>query len=375
MNKNKLARNLFRTSYRADLSSKQTYKTNTVVFLRHGESTWNLEKRFTGWCDVPLTNNGEHDAMDAGTLIGSRGLEFDVAFTSNLERAWRTCAMALASAGQSNVETIRSWRLNERHYGLLQGHAKDSPDLTSIFGEQQLIEWRRSYHDTPPSLDDTDIIQNMNESVLRVSRDNLGIKVHEDDGRYPRAESLKDCEARAYGYWNHMIAPRVQNGERVLIVAHANTIRALVRAIDDISEENIAKLKIPNGIPLVYTLDHNLKPVETLTDDIGFQAKYLVSAKNHSKLMEYERCVRKKLASLFEFLDVDGDGRITPDCLSNGLIRLSTRDSPNTPCEFEVEELLRAIPSADESGGVNLKAFLESEATLLPELSRLRLLR
>ena len=162
----------------------------------------------------------------------------------------------------------------------------------------------------------------------------------------------------------------------MLIVAHANTIRAMIKALDDVTDEDISKLKIPNGIPLVYSLDDNLKPIDSLGDDIGVQAKYLVSARNHGKMMSYERCVRKKLRGIFEFLDEDRDGKVTPDCSSSGLIQLSGgRNKGEEICEYELEELLRAIPMADESGGVNLKAFLDAEATLLPKLTSLRLLQ
>jgi hypothetical protein len=144
-----------------------------------------------------------------------------------------------------------------------------------------------------------------------------------------------------------------------------------------IDDEMIKYLKIPNGIPFVYTLDDNLQPIDDLnpSDDVGFQAKYLVSGRNHPKMMEYERCQRKKMTALFEYLDVNGDGKITADCLHNGLVRLEGRGKDESICEFELEEILRCIPSADESGGVNLKAFLDAEQTLLPKLTHLKLLK
>lgn len=428
---------------------------HTVVMVRHGESLWNLEKRFTGWCNVPLTAAGEADAKDAGILMGERGLHFDIAFTSSLERAWRTCAIILSSAGQSGVETVRSWRLNERHYGALQGQLKDSPHLTKVFGEDKLMEWRKSYDVAPPSLIDTDFINKIgssyyNNMLNRIDPDYLDaamsslLNKHSQMSKYsplvsshsssasfwnsidrhtlkvdlpiernminhsftsypssssspwvsrpipnlhPLTESLKQCEERAYGYWKHIIAPQVRKGKRVLIVAHANTIRAMVKSIDGIRDDQIAKLKVPNGIPLVYTLNDNLEPVD-LEDDLGFQANYLVSARNHAKMMAYERCTQKKLRSLFEYLDTDGDGRITLRCLQNGINKLNYQsqrgggDSTDMlaagndiNCEFEVEELLRCIPQADELGGVTLQEFLDSEATVLHKLSSLRLLQ
>lgn len=367
---------------------------HTVVLLRHGESLWNAEPRFTGWCDIPLTQTGEADAIDAGKLMGERRLKFDVAFTSSLERAWKTCSLALAAAGQQNIEQIRSYKLNERHYGALQGHLKHSDSLLEAFGEEKVMEWRRSYHTPPPSRDD---MENMTAHQIDALNnfDTLQAEVYSDHAfkfhvketvetvtgpqtrmkEFPGTESLKQCEERAFGYWNEVIAPRVRKGHRVLIVAHANTIRALVKAVDNISDDMIAHLKIPNGVPLVYTMDENLRPRD-LVDDIGFQAKYLVSPRNHSKTMEYERSTQKKLRSLFEYLDTNHVGHITPTCLEKGLHRLNcVRDKSDPLCEYELEEILRCIPSPDAAGRITLEAFLEAEATLLPELSRLRLLQ
>ena len=373
-------------------------------------SVWNLEKRFTGWCDVPLTAVGEADGKDAGNLLRDRGLKFDVAFTSNLERAWRTCAIILSASGQSNVEVVRSWKLNERHYGILQGHRKNSKRLFDAFGEETVMEWRKSYHMAPPAVDDMEMLErlggvdsfNLATSLMdpryveiapyseqrsdtissdftdvkgtQSKHDFLDIPLPEE---FPKTESLKQCEIRAYGYWNEVIAPRVKKGERVLIVAHANTIRSMVKAIDDVDDEQIKYLKIPNGIPFVYALDENLKPIENAegAGDLGFEGKYLVSGRNHPKLMDYERCVRKKMTALFEYLDENGDGKITTDCLHNGLVRLNSRAHEDITCEFELEEILRCIPAADESGGVNLKAFLDAEENLLPKLTQLKLLK
>lgn len=432
---------------------------HTVVMIRHGESVWNLEKRFTGWCDIPLTKRGESDATDAGSLMGERGMKFDVAFTSDLERAWRTCAIVLAESGQSGVEVINSSSLNERHYGALQGHLKDCPELTKAFGEDKLIEWRRSFHTEPPSLYDSEVVDKigpdslitctaqMNSKYIDMQKYQEALILHGDQDTndfvapdasdftlsvenldpfyefpYPSTESLQQCQERAYGYWKETILPRVRSGERVLIVAHANTIRALVKAVDNIEDDQISHLKIPNGIPLVYTFDDNLQPIVDVTDNIGFQGKYLVSAGNHKQVMQYERCVRKKLRSLFEYLDADRDGKITPDCIIRGLGRLQTYESVverpvnriektdenairgrkslyyrmddidgkdvNDPfailkenqlhtdiCEYEVEELIRCVPLGDENGYITLNSFLRSEENLLPHLTKLRLLQ
>lgn len=207
---------------------------HTVVMLRHGESIWNVEKRFTGWCDIPLTEHGEADALDAGTLMGERGMKFDVAFTSTLERAWKTCDIALKAAGQSDtVETIRSWKLNERHYGALQGHLKDSQKLMETFGEEKILNWRRSYATAPPSLYDRKFAQDMGmEAFARRSTTLMNPRFldtrmmhrsvssrHDNDPYmdetgsdfpYPSSESLKQCEDRAYAFWMDVIAPRVK---------------------------------------------------------------------------------------------------------------------------------------------------------------------
>lgn len=207
---------------------------HTVVFLRHGESIWNLENRYTGWCDVPLTRNGELEAEDTGQLMRERGLIFDVAFTSNLQRAWKTCEIALKHAGMGHIPQIRSWKLNERyvrlysnlseadkwyvrrHYGLLQGHTKDCEYLTRLFGEEQILRWRRSYTDTPPSLNDPLLRKKVNQLTLQDSEKYLLPQydptrmLQEDSLKHlelpsidhcPSAESLKTCETRAYGYW------------------------------------------------------------------------------------------------------------------------------------------------------------------------------
>lgn len=414
--------------YFINLKLKQlSRKVHTVVMIRHGESIWNVDRRFTGWCDVPLTKHGEADARDAGHLMGERGLKFDVAFTSNLERAWRTCAMVLAESGQSGVETIKSWKLNERHYGALQGHKKNCPKLTASFGEEKLIEWRRSYQLAPPTLYDPEIFNRIDLQSFKLNASHMDPRfidhstiehllgygdlsnniaygsnnsgtVGEVQQRlqnqscntffvpshsYPSTESLKDCGDRAYGYWKQTILPRVKAGERVLIVAHANTIRALVKAVDNISDNMIRNLKIPNGIPLVYTLDENLEPIQdqaslaSSEDTLGFQAKYLVSARNHQKMMQYEKCTRRKLRALFEYLDRDRDGRISRECLFHGLMTLQGyQDSidDSVLCEYSIEEILRCVPKADELGGITLESFLESEKTLLPKLTRLKLL-
>ena len=374
-------------------ASSRARGVHTVVMIRHGESAWNVGKRFTGWCDIPLTESGQTDAKDAGRLMLERGMKFDVAFTSGLERAWRTCALALSHSDQSGVETVKTWQLNERHYGALQGHLKNCPKLIAEFGEQQLIEWRRSYNTAPPSLRDANILPKLDPESVKLSNAAMdpryfdtsaaGILTDTANGNvmsvavnskiFPATESLKDCEKRAFSYWEKVIAPRVRNGERVLIVAHANTIRALVKAVDHIRDDMIQHLRIPNGIPLVYTLDANLQPIIDSAHDIGFQAKYLISPHNHSKMMAYESCTRKKLVALFEYLDKDRDGFITPFDLQSGMAMLqlqgfdpsgghaskASQRAEREICEFEIEELLRCVPQTSATGSVSLRDFLD----------------
>jgi 2,3-bisphosphoglycerate-dependent phosphoglycerate mutase len=216
-----------------------------LVLLRHGESVWNSENRFTGWSDVDLSARGVDEARAAGRLLRAEGYRFDLAFTSVLKRAIRTLWIALDELDQMWLPVEKSWRLNERHYGALTGLNK--AEMAGKFGEPQVLVWRRSYDTPPPALEPGD------------SRYEGG------DPRYngvgvPRTECLKDTVARVLPYWNDSIAPAVRAGRRVLIAAHGNSLRALVKYLDDISDEAIVGLNIPTGIPLVYELDDSLRP-------------------------------------------------------------------------------------------------------------------
>ena len=361
---------------------------HTVTMIRHGESTWNLESRFSGWCDVPLTEQGEKDAKEAGKLMKQRGMKFDVAYTSGLERAWRTLAIVLHHCDQTTIEVTRSWKLNERHYGALQGHLKNCKHLTETIGADQLLEYRRSWDLTPPLYDDPEYaFTGKLDLESRIKSDafmNPGYKENPHQ-IFPTGESLEECQKRAYGYWKNVIAPRVKDGENVLIVAHANTIRALVQAIDNIDNNMMKHLKIPNGIPLVYTLDSNLTPILTTGPDdfMGFQAKYLLSANNHERILRYETCTIKKLTSLFNFLDKEGTGLINSKSIQEGLTLLQnsqddstgTFDEDELICEFEIEELLRMVPKDGTCGGIRLNTFLQSYENLMPTLSKVRFLQ
>ena len=217
-----------------------------LVLLRHGESDWNRENRFTGWTDVDLSQQGIAEARAAGKLLKSEGYAFDLAYTSVLKRAIRTLWIALDELGQMWLPEEKSWRLNERHYGDLQGLNK--AEMAAKFGEEQVLVWRRSYDIPPPALSRED------SRYEGADPRYAGIKV-------PQTECLKDTVARVVPYWRETIAPSIRGGKRVLIAAHGNSLRALVKHLDGISDEAIVKLNIPTGIPLVYELDESLKPL------------------------------------------------------------------------------------------------------------------
>jgi 2,3-bisphosphoglycerate-dependent phosphoglycerate mutase len=221
----------------------------TLVLLRHGESEWNLSNRFTGWTDVDLTETGVAEARDAGRLLREEGLSFDLAHTSVLKRAIRTLWLTLDELDQMWIPTSVSWRLNERHYGALQGLNK--AETAARFGEEQVRLWRRSYDVPPPPLElDDERWPGRDPRYADVAPELI-----------PRAESLKDTVARMLPYWHERIAPQVRAGRRVLIAAHGNSLRALVKELDGIDDATIVGLNIPTGVPLVYELDPDLRPV------------------------------------------------------------------------------------------------------------------
>jgi len=218
----------------------------TVVLLRHGESTWNQENRFTGWADVDLTEKGLAEARAAGKLLKDEGFIFDVAFTSMLKRANKTLSTVLDVMDRMWIPVHHSWRLNERHYGALQGLNKS--ETAALHGEAQVKTWRRAYDIAPPALPDGD--PRLSDADPRYA---------DADASLPRTECLKDTVGRFLPYWHSAIVPQLQAGKRVLIVAHGNSLRALVKYLDDISDADIVELNIPTGQPLVYELDASLK--------------------------------------------------------------------------------------------------------------------
>jgi 2,3-bisphosphoglycerate-dependent phosphoglycerate mutase len=221
-----------------------------LVLIRHGESTWNLENRFTGWTDVELTPTGISQAMSAGKLLKAEGYEFDVAYTSVLKRAIHTLNYALDEMDRTWLPVVKDWRLNERHYGGLQGLNK--ADMAKQYGDEQVLVWRRSYDTPPPALEANDPRgQRQDPRYANLSPEQV-----------PLTECLKDTVARVVPYWNEVLAPAIQSGQRILIAAHGNSIRALIKYLDNIGDNDIVGVNIPNGIPLVYELDANLKPIK-----------------------------------------------------------------------------------------------------------------
>jgi 2,3-bisphosphoglycerate-dependent phosphoglycerate mutase len=227
----------------------KTTSMHKLVLLRHGESVWNKENLFTGWTDVDLSEKGREEAEEAGRVLKEQGYTFDLAFTSVLKRAIRTLWLALDEMDLMWIPVIRDWRLNERHYGALQGLNK--AQTAAKYGEQQVKVWRRSYDIRPPALKPTDPRFPGNDPRYQgLTQEQL-----------PLTECLKDTVARFLPCWHQLIAPAVQSGKRVLITAHGNSLRALVKYLDDVPDADIVELNIPTGMPLVYELDDDLRPL------------------------------------------------------------------------------------------------------------------
>ncbi len=224
-----------------------TYK---LVLIRHGQSTWNLENRFTGWTDVGLTDQGAQEALAGAQALHEGGYEFDIAYTSVLKRAIKTLWIVLEELGQEWIPVYRAWQLNERHYGALQGLNK--AETAKKFGEAQVKVWRRSYDVPPPELELND------PRYPGFDRRYAGLKPQE----LPRTESLKITLERVLPYWHSTLVPTIKSGQRTLVVAHGNSLRAMVKYLDNVSDAEIVELNIPTGIPLVYELDADLKPVK-----------------------------------------------------------------------------------------------------------------
>lgn len=282
-----------------------------LVLVRHGESTYNKNNMFCGWADSVLTKEGEEAARQTGELLSKRGFEFDRVFTSELSRAQKTveCMVGPMKLGGSKWqgEAECTWRLNERHYGDLQGRRKDDPELLSRFGEDTVWNWRRSFDSPPPAMSP-------------------------DHGDYPYsssrgvvAESLSDCLERVRTYWEESICPCLEEGEQVLVVAHANTLRSLIKVIDGVSDQAVRNIFVPNTIPMVYHLDRvSLAPLGP-KDCNGMAGEFLVTPENHERVAAlYDTGL---LRTLFSSLDLNGDGFIDRAELRVGLLRAEDNDS------------------------------------------------
>ncbi len=244
-----------------------------LVLLRHGQSQWNLENRFTGWVDVPLSELGKQEAAEAGKLLAAEGFQFDVAYTSVLKRAIKTLWIVLEELDQMWVPVYRSWRVNERMYGALSGLNK--AETAAKHGDEQVKIWRRSYDIPPPPIDeDSEFFPGKDPRYKRLRPNEI-----------PRTECLKDTVNRFLPYWEAEIAPAIRRGERVLITAHGNSLRALVKHLDHVSDEDIVELNIPTGIPLVYELDDKLEPIKPryYLGDAAAAEKAAAAVANQSK--------------------------------------------------------------------------------------------
>jgi len=243
-----------------------------IVLLRHGESIWNKENRFTGWTDVDLSEKGIEEAKKAGQLLKKEGFVFDMAFTSVLKRAIRTLWLTLDQMDMMWIPIHNTWRLNERHYGGLQGLNKS--ETAAKYGENQVLIWRRSYDIQPPALETSDERYPGNDPRYK----------NMDKKDLPLTECLKDTVARFLPYWHENIAPKVKEGKKVIIAAHGNSLRALVKYLDNVSDEAIVALNIPTGMPLVYELDKDLKPIKSYyLGDPQEVAKAMASVANQGK--------------------------------------------------------------------------------------------
>ena len=243
-----------------------------LVLIRHGESTWNLDNRFTGWTDVALTETGIAQAREAGRILKAEGFDFDLAYTSVLKRAIWTLWYALDELDRTWLPVVNDWRLNERHYGALQGLNK--AETARQYGDEQVLVWRRSYDTPPPALEPGD---------PRCERGDRRYQ-HLAPGQVPLTECLKDTVARVLPFWHEQLAPTIRSGKRVVVSAHGNSMRALVKYLDRISDADIVGLNIPNGIPLVYDLDAELKPIASrYLGDAEAVAKAAAAVANQGK--------------------------------------------------------------------------------------------
>ena len=322
------------TSFRCLTGASSPKDLGTVVLLRHGQSEWNAVPTFSGWSDPKLTARGIGEAMEAGDLLRVRGFRhFDLAFTSQLVRASRTCQLALEAAGCDPTPTIQSYFLNERHYGCLQGRRKNDKDLFARYGKEQLTKWRREFRAAPPPMEED--------------------HEHYQPPPAPRTESLADCQARVLHYWQDVIFPTVKPGKTILIAAHSNTIRALVAHLDDVPEDKISNLHIPNSVPCVYRFDSEgnsvLPPLENAAG--GTRGHWLFSVENMERLKDKIGGTGSFLQSVFDAWDTNGDGELSKEEIKAGLRQIMGGE--DIAISFAAAKILEEI--AIDEGAATLK--------------------
>jgi len=344
----------------------------TVVFLRHGQSTWNHASLFTGWADVELTTLGKNEAAGAATALWKEGIVFDVAYTSRLKRAHQTLDIVLTITGQEDVPTHATWRLNERMYGGLTGLNKK--ETAAKYGAEQVKTWRRSYDTRPPDVDKT--------SQYYPGNDLAYCNIAEED--IPLAECLKDTVERTLPYWDHSIVPALERGKTVLIAAHGNSIRGMLKSLDQIPDDAIVDIEIPTGVPLVYRLDASLQPIRSerasgllngafLADQAELEAaQKAVADQSAIRYGEKETkdevqfmcmgsgCLMLSTSDLeeaFSGVDVDGDGYITADELKDVAVSLSEDD--DVLSDSEANEMF-ALVDRDKDGRIDFEEFVQA---------------
>lgn len=310
----------------------------TVVLLRHGQSTWNANPTFTGWCDPPLTPRGVEEAIEAGDLLNKRGFKhFDVAFTSNLNRAIRTCDLALEAAGCTDVTPVmKAHELNERHYGALQGKRKNDFQLEISYGREQLKKWRRDFKAIPPPMDES--------------------HEHYQPPPAPLTESLEQCQERVLQYWDKTIVPTLQPGKTILIAAHSNTIRALVAHLDEVPEEDVPNIHIPNSVPCVYRFckaGSNVLPKQQNAAG-GTHGHWLFSLENQERLRKKIGGTGSFIQSIFDAWDTNGDGVLSLEEIENGLREIMGGE--DIAIQFVAAKILEQI-DMDGSSTLSPKEF------------------
>jgi 2,3-bisphosphoglycerate-dependent phosphoglycerate mutase len=285
---------------------------SNVVLLRHGQSTWNKIPTFSGWCDVPLTELGVEQAIGAAHVMKEKGFSFDATYTSSLRRAYRTAEVVLEVMGDRETPIIKAWELNERHYGALQGLAKNSPELIRKYGKDQVIAWKRGMTATPPPMDET--------------------HPHWAPPPAPLTESLLDTQYRVLKYWHGTIVPFLRpGGKSVLIAAHANTIRSLVADLDEICHDEVPNIHIPNSVPCLYKIDSNTgRAVQQDTSPLSrSKGVYILSAENQDRLLEKLGGNSASFArSVFSAWDANEDGVLSKEEILGGLFAWKQDENP-----------------------------------------------